>query len=95
LALCLGAFLASGFAGATTAEAAWLGKSEAVHVIKHQINHEYSVVRGPYVTHCVRGSARYVRCDTEFKAGLFWRCGRVSVTLRGGYYYIHENQPIC
>lgn len=50
--------------------------------------------RGPYIYSCVYLSTVWVRCDVEFKAGLFWRCGRGWVRWKGDYVYRKLRAPI-
>lgn len=63
-------------------------------VIRHYINDKYVVAIGPNFGACTRLASNNVRCEVEFKAGLYWRCGRVSVRNSGGYDYIAARLPI-
>ena len=68
--------------------------SYAKRVIRRYINRTYNVALGPYFGSCVKLASNKVRCEVQFKAGLYWRCGRVSVRDSGGYDYISARLPI-
>ena len=59
------------------------------------LNRKFDIVRGPYFSNCYKPSSNSVRCDIDFRAGVFARCARGTVTNRGGYDYISIRAPIC
>lgn len=63
-------------------------------VIRRYINHKYDVALGPYFGACTKLASNVVRCELKFRAGLYYRCGRVSVRNSGSYDYINANLPI-
>jgi len=74
--------------------ASYISKSYAKRVTRRYINRTYAVALGPYFLGCQRLAYNKVRCEVEFKAGLYWRAGRVSVRNSGGYDYIRAYLPI-
>jgi hypothetical protein len=66
----------------------------AKRALHHYIERHYEVVHGPGIGRCHQLAANKVRCDVEFRAGLFWRCGRGTVTAVGRYDYIDLVAPI-
>src|SRR4051812_29216909 len=92
-------FLRKAPAGATPVPAvaraaATIPVSYAKRVIRRWINNQYNVALGPYLGACSRLASNKVRCEVQLKAGLYWRCGRVSVRNSGGYNYISARLPI-
>jgi hypothetical protein len=62
--------------------------------IRRYINRTYTVALGPYFGACQKPASNAVRSEVEVRAGLCWRCGRVSVRDSGGYDYITARWPI-
>jgi|tagenome__1003787_1003787.scaffolds.fasta_scaffold19116375_1 hypothetical protein len=75
---------------ATTA----ISTSYAKRVIRGYINRNFGVALGPYFGDCQKLARNNVRCEVQFKAGLYWRCGRVSVREIGDTDYITARLPI-
>ncbi len=73
---------------------AYISVTYAKRVIRRYINRTYTVAIGPDFGTCTRLARNTVRCEVEFKAGLYWRCGRVSVRNSGGYDNITARLPI-
>lgn len=73
---------------------AYISVAYGKRVIRRYINDEYVVAIGPNFGSCVKLAANTVRCEVEFKAGLYWRCGRVSVRNSGRYDHITARLPI-
>jgi hypothetical protein len=59
-----------------------ISTSYAERVIRRYINQQYNVALGPDFGSCLTPASSTVRCEVQFKAGLYWRCGRVSVRKR-------------
>jgi hypothetical protein len=74
--------------------AAYISVRYGKRVIRRYIKRNYTVALGPYFYGCRKPRWNKVRCDVEFKAGLFWRCGWASVRNSGGYDYIRSYTPI-
>lgn len=62
--------------------------------IRRYINRNYIVALGPYFDRCWKPSGNKVRCEVSFKAGIYWRCGRVTVRGTARYDYIDARLPI-
>jgi hypothetical protein len=71
-----------------------ISTSYAKRAIRRFINRKYDVALGPYFGACQKLASNSVRCEVQFKAGLYWRCGRVSVRNSGAYDYINARLPI-
>jgi hypothetical protein len=67
----------------------------AKSVLRRYINNQYNVVRGPYFSGCMKLAGNWVRCDIDFRAGLYARCARGSVKAVGSIDHIKLNAPIC
>jgi hypothetical protein len=74
--------------------AEYMSTSYAKRKIRSYIDSQYYVDRGPYIYNCLHLSPVWVRCDMEFKAGLYWRCGRGWVRWKGDYEYRKLRAPI-
>jgi hypothetical protein len=74
---------------------AWISIAYGKRVLRRYINKKYTVVRGPYFSNCTKTRSNKVRCDIDFRAGLFARCARGWVRNSGGYDYITLRAPIC
>jgi hypothetical protein len=62
--------------------------------MRRYMNREYEVVGGPYFTACSKLAPNRARCHDEVKAGIYWRCGRISVRNSGGYDHIRARLPV-
>jgi hypothetical protein len=78
----------------TQASASPITVSYGKSAIRRYINRNYTVALGPYFGACQKLASNIVRCEVQFKAGLYWRCGRVSVRNSGRYDYISARLPI-
>ena len=73
----------------------YISVSYGQNLMRRHLKKEYDIVRGPYFSKCYKPSSSQVRCDIDFRAGLYQRCARGTVTRRGGYVYIDMRAPIC
>ena len=81
--------------GPVAHQATAISKTYAQRVLRRYINEQYNVVRGPYFSHCTRLASNWVRCDIDFRAGLYARCARGSVKEVGSIDHISLRAPIC
>lgn len=86
--------VAGAIANPTQASASPISATYGKSVSRRYINKNFGVALGPYFGACQKLASNTVRCEVQFKAGLYWRCGRVSVRNSGGYDYITARLPI-
>lgn len=83
--------LAPGIAGRPaprTPTASAISLSDAKGAIRRPINPNAAVPHGPCFGARLKPGSNIVRCEVEFKAALYRRCGRVSVRSAGQWHDI-------
>lgn len=69
--------------------------SYAKKAMRKYIERKWTVNRGPYFSACSKLASNRVRCEVEFRAGVTWWCGRISVKAGSKYDYISARIPVC
>ena len=73
----------------------YISVSYGQKAMRQYLNKTYYIVRGPYFSNCYKPASSAVRCDIDFRAGVYARCARATVTNRGKYDHIEMRAPIC